>query len=126
MGGIMTVKAFTLDSLTRAVDETTKVVNVKELELNYKLAVVTTDETEYDITILEPHTGRVLVKGGKFTEPTECHLNGSTMGGSMLWMDRIAIGMCIEFSYNGHITTLPVKIIGWRINSTAVVSKTVQ
>ncbi len=122
----MSVKAFTLDGLTNAVGEITKAIYIKELELNYTLAVVTQGEIEYDITVLEPLTGRVRVKGGRFTEPIECNLNGSTMGGSMLWVGRIAIGMCVEFLWDGKtLITSPVKIIGFRIDPPAAVSKNV-
>lgn len=119
------IKAFTLDGLTKAVGEMVKVIQLNDLEPRYTLAIVTEDETEYDITILEPQTGRVLVKGGLFTELTECKLNGSTLGGSMLWMNRIAIGMCIEFSGNNVVVTSPVKIIGWRVPSPPVSDKIV-
>jgi len=125
------VKAFTIDGLTKAVSEATKVIKLADLEPNYTLVVVTQDEAEYDITVLEPQTGLVRVKGGLFTEPTECKLSGSTFGGSMIWMGRIAIGMCIEFFMRsstvdgGTITTPPVKIIGWRIPPTVTKSKAV-
>ncbi len=124
MGG---VKAFTLDRLTKAVDEATKVIKLADLEPNYAIAVVTQDEMEYDITVLEPQTGLVRVKGGLFIEPTECKLCGSTpFGGSMLVTNRVMIGMCMEFWKNGNIiTTDPVKIIGWRIPPTTANSKTV-
>lgn len=121
------VKAFTLDGLTKAVGEAIKVIKLADLEPNYTLAVVTQDEAEYDITVLEPQTGLIRVKGGLFTEPTECKLTGSQLGGSMLWTNRIAIGMCMEFWCNGTtMVTPPVKIMGWRIDSTAVISKTIQ
>lgn len=120
------IKVPILDGLTKAVGEATKVIELKDLEPNYSLAIVTQDETEYDITVLEPQTGRVLVKGGLFAEPTECKLNGSTFGSFTLWMNRIAVGMCMEFSWNRKIhTTFPVKIIGWRIDSSFAVSKAV-
>lgn len=119
------VKAFTLNGFTNAVREATKVINVKELEPNYKLAIITTDETEYDITVLNPHTGQVRVKGGIFTEPTDCHFTGSGLGCSLFWVDRIAIGLCMEFLKYGRVITMPVKAIGWRIDPIAVVTKTV-
>lgn len=121
------VKAHTLDSLTKAAGEVTRVIQLTDLEPNHTFTIVTQNETEYDITVIEPQTGRVRVKGGQFIEPTECKLNGSTMGGSMLWTNRVVKGMCMEFFGNGvTITTSPVKIIGWRIDPTAVISKTVQ
>ena len=123
----MSIKAFTLDGFTKAAEEATKVIQLKNLEPNYTLAVVTQDEMEYDITVLEPHTGRVQVKGGIFTEPTECKLSGSTLGGSMLWTGRLVIGMCVEFWCNGAtVTTPPVKIIGWRVDPSAPVSNSIQ
>ncbi len=58
----MSIKAHTLDSLIKAAGEAIKVIELKYLEPNYALAVVTQNETEYDIIVLEPQTGRVLVK----------------------------------------------------------------
>ncbi len=122
----MSVKAYTLDGFTKAIDEATKAIYIKELEPNYTLAVVTQGGTEYDIAVLEPKTGRVRVKGGQFTEPTECNMSGSTMGGSMLWVGRIAVGMCVEFLWNGKtLITSPVKIIGWRTDASFTTSNAV-
>ena len=123
----MNTKGFTLDGLVNAIEKNTKVVQIKDLEPNQTFVVIVEDETEYDITIIEPQEGSILIKGGQFSEPTKCRLNGSTMGGSMLWMGRIVLGMCMEISWNGNVlTTLPVKIIGWRIDPTAIISRTVQ
>lgn len=119
------VKANTLDGLTKAVEKAAKVIQLKDLDPNYDLVVVTENETEYDIIVLEPQAGLVRVKGGPFTDPTECKLNGSTMGDFMLWMGRIVIGMCMEFFHKGTIVTSPVKIIGWRVDSMAPISNTV-
>ncbi|OGM99262.1 MAG: hypothetical protein A2915_02655 [Candidatus Yanofskybacteria bacterium RIFCSPLOWO2_01_FULL_41_34] len=114
------VKAFTLDGITRVAEGADGVMCLKDLGFNHALVVITEDETEYDIIVLEPTTGKVRVKGGWFTQPTECKLTGATAGGSTLWMNRIAVGWCMEFWLKEHctVTTLSVKIIGWRINPT--------
>lgn len=54
------VKAFTLDGLIKAVGEATEVIELKNLEPNSTFAVVTQDEMEYDITVLEPHISKTV------------------------------------------------------------------
>jgi hypothetical protein len=37
-----------------------------------------------------------LIQGGYFPQPTKVNIHGSTWGGSMLLMNRIAVGMNVE------------------------------
>jgi hypothetical protein len=61
------------------------------------LAVRTT-RSLYEITILNGHTGEVLVRGGGFfPERTPVQLTGSTFGGSILKRRGIYVGMRLEF-----------------------------
>ena len=71
------------------------------IELN-KLAVGTVIEAKtmnslYRIRVLGGN--RFEAKGGAyFPEPTEVSIPGSTWGGSMLKMNWVGVGMCIEFN----------------------------
>jgi hypothetical protein len=70
-----------------------------------------TCNSDYDIFLLEPESGRVLVKGGKyFAQPMEATVSGSTIGGSMLMVGWLGVGFRAEFNANGrHIVTSPVQ-----------------
>jgi hypothetical protein len=70
-----------------------------------------TSNSDYDIFLLEPESGRVLVKGGKyFAQPMEAIVSGSTIGGSMLMVGWLGVGFRVEFIANGrHIVTSPVQ-----------------
>ena len=43
-------------------------------------------------------------------EPTECHIAGSTWGGSMLKLGFIGVGMYLEFGVEGHPSVLTSQI----------------
>jgi len=59
---------------------------------------VRTARSVYEITILNGHTGDVLVRGGGFfPERTPVQLTGSTFGGSILKRRGIYVGMRLEF-----------------------------
>jgi hypothetical protein len=70
-----------------------------------------TCNSDYDIFLLEPESGHVLVKGGKyFAQPMEATVSGSTIGGSMLMVGWLGVGFRVEFHANGrHIVTSPVQ-----------------
>jgi hypothetical protein len=57
--------------------------------------------------------GRVRVRGGAFfPDWSEAHLAGATLGGSMLKMNWLGAGFCMEFLYQGQrIITTRVKEI---------------
>ncbi len=69
--------------------------------------------SEYRIFLLDPHTGRALVEGGRqFVEPVEAVVNGSTFGNSTFKVGWIGRGLRIEFWTNGTIvSTSPVQSV---------------
>jgi RNA polymerase-binding transcription factor DksA len=69
--------------------------------------------SEYRIFLLDPHTGRALVEGGRqFVEPVEAVVNGSTFGNSTFKVGWIGKGLRIEFWTNGSIvSTSPVQSV---------------
>jgi len=74
---------------------------------------VLTQHSTYEIVIVSPINGEVLVRGGEFfPEFTSVRLAGSTLGGSFLKMRSIHLGFRIEFSVGrGVIVTSPVRTI---------------
>lgn len=72
---------------------------------------VTTRNTDYTITVVEPKDWKVLVHGGRFF-PTErlAFLCGSGYGGTLLKVAWIGVGLCCELSTEGQrVVTSPVK-----------------
>ena len=69
--------------------------------------------SEYRILLLDPHTGRALVEGGRqFVEPVEAVVNGSTFGSSTFKLGWIGRGLRIEFWADGAIvSTSPVQSV---------------
>src|SRR5262245_16008043 len=69
-----------------------------------------TRNSDYEIFLLDPKSGRALVRGGEyFTEPEEATVSGSSFGGCMLKLGWIGVGLRIEFYVNGKRTvTSPV------------------
>jgi hypothetical protein len=74
---------------------------------------VETRNSVYHILVVEPHTSRVLVQGGRFFPLlTEATLSGSTLGGSCLKMRWIGEGFCMEVRAEDlTIVTSPVRAI---------------
>ena len=74
---------------------------------------VLTQHSTYDIVVVSPANGEVLVRGGEFfPEFTSVRLAGSTLGGSFLKMRSIHPGFRIEFGVGrGVIVTSPVRTI---------------
>ena len=71
-------------------------VQIDQMEELSTLAV-RTQNTVYEITVLNGYTGEVLVRGGKFfPERTAVRLEGSTFGGSILKWRGIYVGMRME------------------------------
>src|SRR5262245_55868559 len=67
-----------------------------------------TRNSVYEIFLLEPKSGRALVRGGKrFAEPVEATVSGSTFGGCMIKIGWLGVGLRMEIYENGHrkITT---------------------
>jgi hypothetical protein len=72
---------------------------------------VRTRNNDYEIFLLDPKSGRGLVRGGEcFTEPVEATVSGSTFGGCMLLMGWLGVGLRMEIYANGQRTvTSPVQ-----------------
>ena len=69
------------------------------------LAVCTANSV-YEITVLNGHTGEVLMRGGEFfPERTAVRLEGSTCGGSILKRRGIYVGLRME------IVPQPVEVV---------------
>jgi hypothetical protein len=71
-------------------------VQIDQIEELTTLAVQTSN-TLYEITVLNGHTGEVLVRGGEFFPVrTPVRLEGSTCGGSILKTRGIYVGLRME------------------------------
>jgi hypothetical protein len=70
-----------------------------------------THNSDYEIFLLDPKSGRALVRGGEyFAEPVEATVSGSSFGGCMLKLGWLGVGLRIEFYVNGQRTvTSPVQ-----------------
>ena len=75
--------------------------------------VVRTKNTRYELTVLSPSTGEVLVRGGRFfPEHTRAQFAGSSLGGSFLKLRTIHPGFLMEFLHEGQrIVTTRVREI---------------
>jgi hypothetical protein len=83
--------------------------NVNALEA----LVVRTANSTYEITVLSPPTGEILVRGGAFFPVvTRARLAGASLGGSFLKRHGIYVGFRLEFvSDQTPIVTTPVQTI---------------
>jgi hypothetical protein len=70
-----------------------------------------TNNHEYEIFLLDPDSGRALVKGGKYlAEPTEATVVGSTFGGCMLKVGWLGVGLRMEILTDGqYLMTTPLE-----------------
>ena len=75
--------------------------------------VVRTANSTYEITVLSPATGDILVRGGAFFPVvTKARLAGASLGGSFLKRHGIYVGFRLEFvSDQTPIVTTPVQTI---------------
>ena len=106
---ILVPRHWTLSGFTQAVSKL-KGLHVTSLAPVTRLSV-TTQHTEYRITVIEPGEWKVLVQGGRFF-PTEriAYLCGSGFGGTLLKVAWIGIGLCCELSTEGQrVVTSPVQ-----------------
>jgi len=74
---------------------------------------VRTRNSDYEIFMLDPKSGRALVRGGEyFAEPVEATMSGSTFGGCMLKVGWLGVGLRMEIYVNGQRTvTSPVILL---------------
>ena len=75
---------------------------------------VRTENSTYEITVLAPQTGEILVRGGRFfPEFTRARLGGSSLGGSFLKLRGIYVGFRMELHADRRwIVTSQVRSIG--------------
>jgi len=69
---------------------------------------VRTRNSDYEIIMLDPKSGRAIVRGGEcFAEPVEATVSGSTFGGCMLKSGWLGVGLQMEINANGysHVTS---------------------
>jgi len=94
-------------------DPWTNGVQVDRMEDMEKL-VIRTQNSLYEIIIIDGPSGEILVRGGQFfPELTPARLAGATLGGSFCKMRGIYAGFRMEINANGQRTvTTPVKSIG--------------
>jgi hypothetical protein len=74
---------------------------------------VRTHNSDYEIFVLDPESGRALVQGGRFfPQPMEAIVRGSTFGGCMLKMGWLGVGLHMEISaYGQSVITSPVQAL---------------
>ncbi len=74
---------------------------------------VQTQNTLYQLTLIDPMESVVLIQGGRFfTVPSEAHLCGSSYGGTLIKLSWIGLGMRMELASRGRrIVTSPVVIV---------------
>ena len=79
--------------------------------------IVETENSTYEITVIEGRSGEVVVRGGQFfPQMTAAHLSGATLRGSFLKLRGIYVGFNMEFLHEGRcIVTSSVRKISARI-----------
>jgi hypothetical protein len=87
-------------------------INIDNLSPLERL-LVRTENSTYEIVVLAPSTGNVLVRGGAFFPvAAPVRLSGSSMGGSFLKLRSVHVGLRVEFSTPaGSIVTSPVRSV---------------
>ena len=86
----------TLDGFVEAVSHA-EGVGLADVDA-FTTLVVQTDNSVYQITILQPYAREVYVQGGAFfPERTRACLSGSSFGGSCLKLGWVGIGLHMEF-----------------------------
>jgi hypothetical protein len=84
---------------------------------------VRTRNSTYEITVLSPHTGAILVRGGPFFPVrTSAQLSGCSLGGGLLKLRAIYPGFMMEIVHGGRtiVTTAVRSIDGPASGSDAV------
>ena len=104
----------TLDGVVEAVSRT-EGVGLTDVDALSTL-VVRTDNSVYQITILQPYAREVLVQGGAFfPERTRACLTGSSFGGSCIKLGWVGMGLHMEFHFDdkwiitSHVRSITVE-----------------
>jgi hypothetical protein len=73
--------------------------------------IIRTANSTYELIVLSPATGNILVRGGAFFPVfMSARLAGSSLGGSFLKLRSVHIGFRLEFNTDrGFIITSPVR-----------------
>jgi hypothetical protein len=85
-------------------------VSLEELEPLDQIIVTTRNHT-YEILVVSPEDGTVVVRGGRaFPSRVTARLDGCSMGGATIKVRSIAVGLRVEFATNNHgqVITTPV------------------
>jgi len=86
----------TLDGFVEAVSQADG-IGLTDMDA-FTTLMVQTNNSVYQITILQPRRREVVVQGGAFfPERTRACLSGSSFGGSCLKMGWVGIGLHLEF-----------------------------
>ena len=101
----------TLDGFVEAVSQTDG-IGLTDVDA-FTTLVVQTDNSVYQITVLQPYRREVFVQGGAFfPERRRACLSGSSFGGSCLKMGWVGIGLHMEFHADDQwVITLHVRSI---------------
>ncbi len=93
-------------------------IDVTQLEPLTRL-VVRTQNTHYQITVLDPAESKVLIRGGRFfPEQVEADVCGASFGGNFLKMHWLGLGMRMEVNSQGRfIVTSPVSSVEFEDDS---------
>jgi len=85
-------------------------VQIEDLKQLDRFCVKTAHHT-YEITVIDPATAEVLIRGGDFfPEYTEARISGASMGGSFLKVHGIYAGFKMELQVGQRrIVTSPVQ-----------------
>lgn len=88
-------------------------IQINQLQELETLSVETMNHT-YEVTVINPGTAEVLVRGGEFfPERRLAHVSGASLGGSFLKLHGIYVGFKLELLSDGRrIVTSPVRTIG--------------
>ena len=75
--------------------------------------VVETRNSVYEIVVVSPLDGGVLVRGGRvFPDFRKAQLVGATAGGHTVKLFGVYVGLCVEFFVDRHtVTTSPVAAV---------------
>src|SRR5216117_4141325 len=66
--------------------------------------IIRTENSTYEITVICPRTGEILIRGGRFfPEFTPARLAGSSLGGSFLKIGGIYTGFKMEINSGGRV-----------------------
>lgn len=88
-------------------------VHLFDLSAMHRLTV-TTRNSIYDIVVVSPRTGQVMVRGGAFFPSfTAARLCGSSLGGGLLKLHVVHPGFCLELCHDevGVVVTTPVRTV---------------